>query len=92
MAKFMLIAAYPSEKSGERQEVRPRHREYLKELVDKGKLFASGPWADDSGACIIYEAVDEAEVRALFAADPFSRSGVATMVSVNEWKLVTQTW
>ena len=44
--------------------VRPRHREYLGSLKEQGKLAASGPFTDDSGALIIYEAESEAEARA----------------------------
>ena len=36
-------------------QVRPTHREYLKTLLDSGKLHESGPFTDDSGALIIYE-------------------------------------
>ncbi len=37
-------------------ETRPIHREYLGTLREQGKLAASGPFEDDSGALIIYEA------------------------------------
>jgi uncharacterized protein len=54
------------------QDVRPVHREYLSGLKAQGKLFASGPFTDDSGALIIYEAESENEARALIDGDPFS--------------------
>lgn len=92
MAKFVLITSYPSEKTSERLEVRPQHREYLGGLLEKGKLFASGPWVDDTGACVIYEAADEAEARALFEADPFAQAGVADVVSLKEWNPVRHAW
>jgi uncharacterized protein YciI len=40
-----------------RLEVRPTHREYLKELLAQGKLHESGPFVDDTGALLIYDAV-----------------------------------
>ena len=44
-----------------RLQTRPVHREYLRGLLDAGKLAISGPWADDTGALIIYDAEDMAE-------------------------------
>ena len=46
-------------------EVRPTHRQYLSQLKEAGKLWASGPFTDDSGALIIYETESEEEARQL---------------------------
>src|SRR5688572_4082582 len=70
MAKFAAILTFGN--TEQRLAARPAHREYLKSLLDSGKLAASGPWVDESGALIIYEAADEAEVRKLMAADPYN--------------------
>lgn len=84
MAKFAAIVTFGDEAA--RLEVRPRHREYLQGLLAEGKLHVSGPWADDSGALIIYEADDEAEARALLAADPYSSApGVIADVQLKPW-------
>jgi uncharacterized protein YciI len=68
--------------------VRPKHREYLSDLLEQGKLHESGPFADDKGALIIYEAADEAEARALIAADPYTDAGVVATNDLREWKRV----
>lgn len=68
--------------------VRPRHREYLGSLKEQGKLAASGPFTDDSGALIIYEAESEAEARALIQADPFRQAGVFQEIELKEWRQV----
>ena len=68
--------------------VRPRHREYLGSLKEQGKLAASGPFTDDSGALIIYEAESEAEARALIQADPFRQAGVFQEIELTEWRQV----
>lgn len=68
--------------------VRPRHREYLGSLKEQGKLAASGPFSDDSGALIIYEAESEAEARALIQADPFRQAGVFQEIELKEWRQV----
>ena len=71
-----------------RLEVRPTHREYLKELLAQGKLHESGPYADDSGALLIYDAADIAEVQELLANDPYAPNGIVESVMINEWNRV----
>jgi uncharacterized protein YciI len=87
MPKFAAVLTFGDEAA--RLEVRPRHRAYLEGLRAAGKLHESGPWADDSGALIVYEAADEAEARRLLENDPYSTApGVLTDVQLREWKRV----
>ena len=37
-------------------EIRPHHRGYLTGLLEAGKLVCAGPFLDDFGALIVYEA------------------------------------
>ena len=69
-------------------EVRPVHREYLAELKAQGKLFASGPFEDDSGALIIYEADSMEDAEALLEADPFRAAGVFQTWTMKPWRQV----
>lgn len=71
-----------------RQEVRPSHREYLTGLLGAGKLYKSGPFGDDSGAIIVYEAADLAEVQELLANDPFAQNGIIEGATIKEWNIV----
>lgn len=71
-----------------RLEVRPTHREYLKELLAQGKLHESGPFVDDSGALLIYDAADIAEVQTLLANDPYAPNGIVESATINEWNRV----
>jgi uncharacterized protein YciI len=71
-----------------RQQVRPTHREYLKTLVEAGKLEQSGPFTDDSGAMLVYDAEDLAEVQELLANDPYAPNGIVAEVTINEWNRV----
>ena len=87
MALFALVLEFGPD-AETRLATRPRHREYLQKLLDEGKLVASGPWADDSGALIVYAAADEAEARALVSADPYTEAGVATRSELKEWNRV----
>lgn len=69
---------------------RPAHRAYLTALLNEGKLFASGPYADGSGALIIYEADSDADAEALLKADPFHAAGVFLKWTLRPWKVVFQ--
>lgn len=71
-----------------RQQVRPTHREYLKSLIEQGKLYESGPFVDDSGALLIYDAADFAEVQEIMGADPYAPNGIIAEVQINEWNRV----
>lgn len=67
---------------------RPRHREYLRGLVEQGSVAAAGPWADDSAGFAIYQVADRAELDRLLADDPYTTEGVAASRRINEWKLL----
>jgi uncharacterized protein YciI len=69
-------------------EVRPRHREYLTSLKEAGKLWASGPFEDDSGALIIYEADSQADAEKMIADDPFNKAGVFDSITMKPWTQV----
>jgi uncharacterized protein YciI len=69
---------------------RPAHRTYLTSLLDQGKLFASGPYADGSGALIIYEADTPEAAEAILKADPFHAAGVFQKWNLRPWKIIFQ--
>ena len=69
-------------------EVRPTHRQYLSQLKEAGKLWASGPFTDDSGALIIYEAESEEEAWRLIEQDPFHEAGVFQEIQLKPWNQV----
>ncbi|MDO5075731.1 YciI family protein [Corynebacterium sp.] len=56
-------------------EVRPKHREFLAQLKEEGKLVGSGPYTDDRGGALIIIRLPEpatlADAEALMAADPY---------------------
>ena len=67
---------------------RPNHRAYLTSLLEAGKLVAAGPFTDDSGALIVYEAEDRAGAEELIRNDPFHAAGVFLKWDVRPWKTV----
>src|SRR5215212_6834058 len=74
-----------------RLQTRPVHREYLRGLLDAGKLALSGPWADDTGALIIYDAEDMAEAKRILDGDPYRSAGVIANATLKEWRVVLRT-
>jgi uncharacterized protein len=75
MAKYMALLDFTDDEAL-RLETRPRHREYLQSLLADGKLAMSGPWADDTGAMLIYEAESLEAAQALLDADPYRAASV----------------
>jgi len=69
---------------------RPANRAYLTSLLDQGKLFASGPYADGTGALIIYEADTPEAAEAMLKADPFHAAGVFLTWTLRPWKVIFQ--
>jgi uncharacterized protein len=69
-----------------RMQVRPAHREYLTSLREAGKLVAAGPFADETGALLVYEVADEAELREILAKDPYTAADVYEIAALNEWR------
>lgn len=88
MAIFAVNLTFTSD-TEQRLATRPTHREYLKTLLDTGKLVESGPFTDDSGALMVYEAPDLATAEAQLAADPYTLAGgIIERSTINEWNIV----
>ena len=84
LAKFVLLVKIGDQAA--RDAARPKHREYLTKLFADGKLIEAGPFKDGKGSLFIYEAADEAEARAIFAADPYSAApGVVAAAEFQEY-------
>jgi len=69
-------------------KVRPLHRQYLNSVFEQGKLAISGPFTDDRGALMVYEAANPEEVEAIIAADPFAQNGVFLAWELRPWNVV----
>ncbi|MFF5983712.1 YciI family protein [Streptomyces olindensis] len=69
----------------ERLAARPAHRETLARLHAEGALAAAGPWADDSGALLLFT-VGRARLEEILREDPYYRRTPGVEVrSVREW-------
>lgn len=87
MPYFAAMLQY-GEDAERRQQVRPSHREYQRGLLEAGKLLQAGPYVDDSGAIIVYDAADLSEVQELLTNDPFAQNGIIQGATIKEWNIV----
>lgn len=85
--KFAAVIEYTQDKE-KIAAIRPTHRAYLTKLLEDGKLVASGPFEDDYGALIVYEAADMAGAEAILKADPFHDGGIFIRWTIRPWKLL----
>ena len=68
-----------------RLEARPAHRQRLTDLKERGLLRKAGPWADDSGALLIFDVDSADELERLLAEDPYYRAPGVTVASKRRW-------
>jgi uncharacterized protein YciI len=63
------------------------HVEYLLDLIDQGRIKASGPLKGTPlrAGFIIMLAETRAEVEAMVAGDPFAREGIIQDLSIEKW-------
>jgi uncharacterized protein len=85
--KFAAIIEYKQDKA-KIAEVRPVHRQYLAQLKANGQLAVSGPFTDDSGALIVYEAASGEEAEKLLQGDPFHANGIFVKYVLRPWNPV----
>ncbi|WP_328650845.1 YciI family protein [Micromonospora sp. NBC_00330] len=74
----------------DRLAARPAHRERLQALHQEGRLVMAGPFADDSGALLIFDVPDAAAFAAVVAEDPYYRTPGVTIVSQREWSPIVR--
>ncbi|MGI5439925.1 YciI family protein [Streptomyces shenzhenensis] len=70
------------------EEVRPAHRQYMAELLDKGQLIVGGPYEDDSGALFIYDVDSLSDAEDIVSADPYKTSGVWESYELKPWQVI----
>jgi uncharacterized protein YciI len=86
MALYVLEYRYADAEI--RARVRPQHLAYMRSLVDVGTLVMAGPWADQSGALVVFWAEDEKQAWALVEADPYTIEGATAEHRLREWTVV----
>ena len=63
---------------------------HLAYMAASGKVRLGGPYLDDQdrpiGSLIIFEAADEAEVRAFMKDEPYNRAGLIPQFDIRPWR------
>ena len=75
-----IIFSEPTEKTGDRRKIFPKHIEYQLKIEKAGILFAAGPFVDPKGKAqgpgmIVVRAKNMAEAKKIAEADPFHKQG-----------------
>ncbi|NGY62049.1 hypothetical protein G7043_24260 [Lentzea sp. NEAU-D13] len=91
MARFAVELVFGPDNE-KRLAVRPAHREYIASLSEKGVVLAAGPYADDTGALIIYEAADEAALKEIISNDPYTPANVVAKWEIRAWNALLGSW
>ena len=63
------------------------HRKYMLRLYTEGTMKSAGPFLDDTGGALIFEAASEEDAKAVIAADPAVRSGIFVS-ELHPWQLI----
>jgi uncharacterized protein YciI len=84
--KFFVVTMSHHDGPGWGEHVMP-HVEYLKGLIEAGKLRASGPVLGGAlrAGLLVFTVEDRAELDALITADPFAIEGLIEELTVTEW-------
>ena len=78
--RLYIIFSEPTEKTGDRRKIFPKHIEYQLKIEREGKLFAAGPFVDAKGkpqgpGMIVVRAKTMAAAKKIAEADPFHKQG-----------------
>jgi uncharacterized protein YciI len=69
-------------------EIRPIHRAWLSDLLEKNVLLASGPMVDTSEALLIFRSESAEELAKLLDNDPFDIAGCIGSRTIQSWNPV----
>jgi uncharacterized protein len=73
-----------------RLEGRPAHREKLAAHQAAGRLLAAGPYADESGALLVFLVPGRDAMDEIIADDPYYTGPGVTVAGIHEWTPVTR--
>ena len=69
-------------------EIRPLHRTWLSELLEKNVLLASGPMVDTPEALLIFRSESAEDLAKLLDNDPFDVAGCIGSRTIQNWNPV----
>ena len=63
------------------------HASFMDDLFERGIVVLAGPFADHSGAVLVCEAADAADVHAALLPDPWVANDIQDVGEIREWTL-----
>ena len=63
------------------------HARFMDALFDQGVVVLGGPFADESGALVIFEAESPQAVREIYRNDPWTRHDILVVGCAKEWTI-----
>lgn len=85
---FVIIGRDGPEGQEKRKLYRDKHIERLEKLEGEGKIILAGPFGDQSGSLIVFEADSLEEAEAFASGDPYVTKGVFESHEVRPFKQV----
>jgi uncharacterized protein YciI len=82
--------AWDSTKPMSSQKEWPEHATFMDDLANNRFVILGGPLDDGDRTLLIVDASNEAEIRSTLAQDPWSKSGVLELQSVQLWTVLLQ--
>ena len=78
--QLYIIFSEPTDKTGDRRKIFPKHIEYQLKIEKAGILFAAGPFVDGKGkpqgpGMIVVRAKNMVDAKKIADADPFHKQG-----------------
>jgi uncharacterized protein YciI len=68
----------------------PEHATFMDELATNRFVVLGGPLDDGEQILLVVDAADEAEIRSTLEGDPWSKSGVLEVQSIQLWTVLLQ--
>ena len=63
------------------------HARFMDALFDRGVVVLGGPFADDSGTLVIFEAESPEAVREIYRNDPWTQHDILVVRDAKEWTI-----
>jgi uncharacterized protein YciI len=68
----------------------PEHATFMDDLADNRFVILGGPLDEGETTLLMIDAANEAEIRSTLAQDPWSKSGLLELQSIQSWTVLLQ--
>lgn len=78
---------YDDSRPRREQDAWAEHAAFMDRLTDDGFVILGGPIGDGEEVLVVVEALDEPQVRARLAGDPWERAGILRIGAIRPWTI-----